>query len=379
MINTTDSTANGKRAFITGITGQDGAYLAALLLRKGYEVHGMRRRLSSDNSWRLTQVMQDLSVNERARFTLHYGDMADTASLARIINQCMPDEIYNLAAQSHVAVSFETPEYTAQIGAVGVTRLLECIGAAGLTNRVRFYQASSSELFGKTGYEAQHEQTPFHPRSPYAAAKLYAYWLTVNYREAYGLFACNGILFNHESPLRDISFVTRKITSTLARIYYGSNEVLTLGNLYAHRDWGYAPDYVMAMWQMMQHTEPDDFVIATGQTHTVKEFIECACAHLDIPLIWQGAGVHECAINTRTGQKIVAIDKYYFRPTEVDYLLGCADKAATVLGWKSTVTFKDLVHLMMSADLALARNNQIPHILDYHCLTERPFKNKEII
>jgi len=341
-----------KRAFITGITGQDGAYLAALLLTKGYEVHGMQRRLSTENSWRLKQVLHNLGEHDRQRLKLHYGDMTDTASLIRILQEVQPNEIYNLAAQSHVAVSFQTPEYTAQVDAVGVTRLFEAVYAVGLAQYTKIYQASSSELFGKTAREAQHEKTPFYPRSPYAVAKLYAYWITVNYREAYQLFASNGILFNHESPLRDETFVTRKISTTLARIKCGSSEVLYLGNLDAHRDWGYAPDYVEAMWLILQHGVPDDFVIATGQTHTVKEFVECACAYVDIPLVWQGTGLNECGVDARTGRTLVAIDPRYFRPTEVDYLLGDASKAHQVLGWQPTTTFNQLVVLMMEADLA---------------------------
>ncbi len=357
-----------KRALIIGITGQDGAYLTALLLKKGYEVHGMRRWISSPNSWRLDLILNSLPISYRSRLILHYGDLTDTASIMRIMSLSNPDEIYNLAAQSHVAVSFDVPEYTAQVVAVGATRLLESIRTLGLIDRVRFYQASSSELFGNAA-APQNESTPFSVRSPYAAAKLYAYWITVNYREAYGLFASNGILFNHESPLRDASFVTRKITNTLARIYCGSSEVLVLGNLYARRDWGYAPDYVKAMWLMMQHEVPADFVIATGHMHTVKEFVEKACQFLKISLKWLGTCENEQGINESTGKTIIAVDPYYFRPTEVDHLCGNASKAHAELGWNPTVTFEQLVAIMMEADLDALVNNMPTaqrHVSKFH-------------
>lgn len=345
-----------KRALITGITGQDGAYLAALLLNKGYEVHGLQRRLSSDNTWRIRTVLQAVNPAYHHRLILHYGDMTDTASLMRIIALAQPEEIYNLAAQSHVAVSFETPEYTAQVDAIGITRLLEAIRATGLTKSVRLYQASSSELFGKTSPIMQNEHTPFNPQSPYAIAKLYAYWMITNYRAAYDMFACNGILFNHESPLRDESFVTRKITSTIARIHHGSDEILCLGNLNAQRDWGYAPDYVHAMWLMLQQNMPDDFVIATGQTHSVKQFVEQACAEISLPLVWDGSGLHERGINSKTGMVVVKIDPRYFRPTEVDFLHGDATKARLALGWQPTIMFSNLVKIMIHADLERAKD-----------------------
>lgn len=343
-----------KRALITGITGQDGAYLAALLLAKGYEVHGMRRRLSADNNWRIQELVLN-NKNYAHQFHLHYGDMTDTASLFRVVNIVQPHEIYNLAAQSHVATSFEMPEYTAQVDGIGIIRLLEAVRSTGLAESVRIYQASTSELFGTCTIGMQNEQTPFMPRSPYAAAKVYAYWITRNYREAYNMFISNGILFNHESPFRDASFVTRKITSTLARIHYGSPEILYLGNLNAYRDWGYAPDYVEAMWLMLQHHTPDDFVIATGQTHTVRQFVEHACAYLGITIAWEKTGWEEYGINAATGKPIIAVDQRFYRPTDVEYLHGDATKAHLTLGWQPKITFSSLVFLMMEADLERAR------------------------
>lgn len=334
-----------KKALITGITGQDGAYLTHLLLEKGYEVHGIKRRSSSFNTTRIDTIM------EHQQLRLHYGDMTDSTNLIRLIAEIRPDEIYNLAAQSHVAVSFETPEYTAQADAVGVLRLLEAIRILGLEKTTKIYQASTSELYGCVAEIPQKETTPFYPRSPYAVAKLYAYWIMVNYRQAYNIFACNGILFNHESPLRGETFVTRKITRAVSRIAYGLQKTIALGNLDAVRDWGYAPDYVHAMWLMMQQDTPDDFVIATGQGHTVREFVERAFAYVNIAIEWSGSGVHELGKNAQTGEVLVRIDPRYFRPTEVELLCGDATKAKNVLGWQPTVTFHELVNIMMQADL----------------------------
>lgn len=340
-----------KVALITGVTGQDGAYLSELLLSKGYEVHGIKRRSSSFNTGRINHIYEDLHAVKNPRFILHYGDVTDSTNIIRIIQEVQPDEIYNLAAQSHVHVSFETPEYTANADAVGTLRILEAIRLLGMTKRVRFYQASTSELYGKVQAVPQSETTPFYPRSPYAAAKLYAYWITVNYREAYGIFACNGILFNHESPLRGETFVTRKITRAVAHIYYGLQEKLYLGNLDAQRDWGYAPDYVYAMWLMLQQDTPDDYVIATGVSHTVREFIECAFAEVGIIIEWRGNGVDEKGYDAATGKELVAIDPEYFRPTEVELLRGDPSKAHKKLGWQSSVEFAELVHIMMQHDL----------------------------
>jgi len=339
-----------KRALITGITGQDGAYLAEFLLEKGYEVHGIKRRTSLINTQRIDHLYEDPHVENR-RFYLHYGDLTDSINLIRIIQEVQPDEIYNLAAQSHVKVSFESPEYTANADALGTLRLLEAIRILKLENKTRFYQASTSELFGKVQEIPQRETTPFYPRSPYAVAKLYAYWITVNYREAYGIFACNGILFNHESPIRGETFVTRKITRAVARIKYGLQDKLYLGNLDAKRDWGYAKDYVRAMWMILNHDVPDDYVIATGEVHSVREFVEKAFKLVDIDIEWVGQGVNEKGIDAKTGRVLVEVDPRYFRPTEVDILVGDATKARQVLGWQPTVTFDELVKIMMESDL----------------------------
>jgi GDPmannose 4,6-dehydratase len=346
-----------KKALITGITGQDGSYLAELLLTKGYEVHGIKRRSSLFNTDRIDHLYQD--PHDRARrFFLHYGDMTDTSSLVRIIQSVRPDEIYNLAAQSHVAVSFEEPEYTADTDALGTLRLLEAIRILGLEKTTRFYQASTSELYGKVRETPQSETTPFYPRSPYAAAKLYAFWITVNYREAYGLYACNGILFNHESPVRGETFVTRKITRGLARIKAGLQESLFMGNLDSLRDWGHARDYAEMQWLMLQQEQPEDFVIATGEQHSVREFINLAAAKLDMPLHWQGSGVDEKACDER-GRLIVAIDPRYFRPTEVDNLLGNPAKAKAKLGWEPKTGFDQLVTEMVEADYELAKRDAL--------------------
>jgi GDPmannose 4,6-dehydratase len=352
-----------KTALITGITGQDGAYLAEFLLNKGYAVHGIKRRTSLINTDRIDHLFHDLHESGPP-FFLHHGDMTDSSSLLRIIQQVQPDEIYNLAAQSHVAVSFEEPEYTANSDAVGVLRMLEAIRILGLERRTRFYQASTSELYGLVQETPQSETTPFYPRSPYAVAKLYAHWITVNYREAYGIFACNGILFNHESPIRGETFVTRKITRALARILLGSQEALYLGNLDALRDWGHARDYVEMMWLMLQQEKPEDFVIATGQQHSVRQFIERAAAELGVKIEWRGSGADEFGIlvespagplQSRIGDSIIRIDERYYRPTEVDALLGDATKAARKLGWRAKIGFPELVKEMMAADLAEAR------------------------
>lgn len=345
-----------KTALITGITGQDGAYLAELLLNKGYEVHGIKRRTSLINTDRIDHLYQGPEVAER-RFFLHHGDMTDSSSLIRVIQQTRPDEIYNLAAQSHVQVSFEEPEYTADSDALGALRLLEAIRILNLEDKTRFYQASTSELYGLVQETPQTETTPFYPRSPYAVAKLYAHWITVNYREAYGLYTCNGILFNHESPIRGETFVTRKITRALSRIKLGLEECLYLGNLDAKRDWGHARDYVEMMWLMLQQEQPEDFVIATGMQYSVREFVTEACNFLEIPVEWRGAGVDESAINVETGAKIVAIEPRYFRPTEVDSLLGDASKAYKKLGWQTKTSFKELVQEMVEEDLELAHKD----------------------
>lgn len=339
-----------KRALITGITGQDGAYLAELLLSKGYEVHGIKRRSSSFNTARIDHLYQDLRETEGPSFILHYGDVTDTSNVIRIIQEIQPDEIYNLAAQSHVRVSFETPEYTANADALGTLRILEAIRLLGLGNKTKFYQASTSELFGGCGPVPQSETTPHYPRSPYAIAKLYAYWITINYREAYGIFACNGILFNHESPYRGETFVTRKITRAATRIKLGLQDTLYLGNLNAQRDWGYAKDYVYAMWLMLQQERADDFVIATGTTHSVREFVERAFACVDITLEWSGTGVQEHGIDAHSGKALVVIDPHYFRPTEVETLIGDASKAHAQLGWYPHVNFEQLVKLMVEHD-----------------------------
>jgi GDPmannose 4,6-dehydratase len=339
-----------KVALITGITGQDGAYLAELLLAKGYIVHGIKRRSSSFNSARIDHIYQDPHV-PGAQFQIHYGDMTDATNLIRIIQAVQPDEIYNLAAQSHVQVSFETPEYTANADAIGTLRLLEAIRILGLAGKTRFYQASTSELYGKVQETPQRETTPFYPRSPYGVAKLYAYWITVNYREAYGMHASNGILFNHESPVRGETFVTRKITRAVAGIHLGVQKALYIGNLDARRDWGHARDYVEGMWRIVQQNIPDDYVLATGEAHSVRELIELAFARVKRKVIWQGQGIDEIGIDSTTGQTVVKIDSRYFRPTEVDVLLGDASKAHRVLGWRHTVSFSELVDEMVNSDL----------------------------
>ena len=345
-------------ALITGITGQDGAYLAELLLDKGYEVHGIKRRSSLFNTGRIDHLYRD-PHEENVKLHLHYGDLTDSTNLIRIIQEVQPDEIYNLAAQSHVKVSFETPEYTANSDALGTLRLLEAIRILGLEKKTRFYQASTSELYGKVAEIPQTEKTPFNPRSPYAAAKLYAYWITVNYREAYGMFASNGILFNHESPVRGETFVTRKITRAAARIKLGLQKKVFLGNLDAKRDWGHARDYVEAMWRILQHDEPDDFVIATGETHSVRQLAELAFKEVGFNIRWEGTGVDEKGIDAETGQTLVEVDPRYFRPTEVDLLLGDATKAKEKLGWEPRTSFKQLVREMVQEDLRLFKKDQL--------------------
>src|SRR5579863_307537 len=349
-----------KVAIVTGITGQDGAYLAELLLSKDYIVHGIKRRSSSFNTARIDHIYQDPHI-ENAHFQIHYGDMTDSTNLIRIIQAVQPDEIYNLAAQSHVQVSFETPEYTANADATGPLRILEAIRILDLTKKTRFYQASTSELFGKAQQIPQSEKTPFYPRSPYGVAKLYAYWITVNYREAYKIFACNGILFNHESPIRGETFVTRKIARAVAAIEAGRNEMLYLGNLDAMRDWGHARDYVEGMWRIMQHAEPDDFVLATGEMHSVREFVECAFAEVGRRVGWKGKGVDEVGIDEKSGQMLVKIDPRYFRPTEVDKLLGDATKAREKLGWVPAVKFYELVKEMVEAEIAPPKVKSLAH------------------
>ena len=343
-----------KKALITGITGQDGAYLAEFLLSKGYEVHGIKRRSSLFNTQRIEHLYRDLH-EENVKFILYYGDLTDSTNLIRIIKDIQPDEIYNLAAQSHVKVSFDTPEYTANADALGTLRLLEAIRILGLEKKTKFYQASTSELYGLVQETPQKETTPFYPRSPYAAAKLYAYWITVNYREAYNMFACNGILFNHESPIRGETFVTRKITRAAARISLGLQKKLYMGNIDSKRDWGHAKDYCVGMWLILQQEKPEDFVLATGETHTVREFAEIAFAEAGISLRWEGSGADEKGINAKTGEIIVEIDKRYFRPTEVDFLLGDASKAYTKLGWKPHHSFSDLVREMVKSDIMEAK------------------------
>jgi len=341
-----------KRALVTGATGQDGAYLCELLLDKGYEVHGVKRRSSSFNTARIDHLYQDLYHPDKS-FHLHYGDMTDATNLIRLVQEVQPDEIYNLAAQSHVQVSFDTAEYTANADGMGTLRLLEAIRILGMEKTARFYQASTSELYGKVQETPQSETTPFYPRSPYAAAKLYAYWITVNYREAYGIFASNGILFNHESPIRGETFVTRKITMAVAAIHHGKQDCLYLGNLDAKRDWGHARDYVEGMWRILQHNEADDFVLATGETHSVREFVELAFAEIDKPIRWQGEGVDEVGIDENSGKIVVRIDPRYFRPTEVELLLGNPAKAREKLGWQHTTPFQQLAKEMMNSDLTM--------------------------
>lgn len=347
-----------KTALITGITGQDGAYLAEFLLDRGYEVHGIKRRASLFNTDRIDHLYQD-PHETHVRLRLHYGDLTDATNLIRVIQQVQPDEIYNLAAQSHVAVSFDTPEYTANADALGTLRILEAIRALGLVGHTRFYQASTSELYGKAPETPQRETTPFYPRSPYGVAKLYGYWITVNYREAYGLFACNGILFNHESPVRGETFVSRKITRGLARTRVGLQECVYLGNLDARRDWGHARDFVRAMWLMLQQPEPDDFVVATGEQYAVRDFVERAGALLGMRIRWRGRGVDEEGVDEATGRTVIRVDRRYFRPTEVESLLGDASKARAKLGWRPEVTFEELVREMVEADLKLAERDDL--------------------
>jgi len=341
-----------KKALVTGITGQDGSYLAELLLAKGYEVHGVKRRSSLFNTGRIDHIYQDPHVENR-RFVMHYGDLNDASSLNRIVRDVAPDEIYNLGAQSHVGVSFEVPEYTGEVTGIGAARLLEAIRETGVSTR--YYQASSSELYGKVVETPQKETTPFKPRSPYACAKAYAFYLTVNYRESYGMFATNGILFNHESPRRGETFVTRKVTRAIANIAFGLQDKLFLGNMDAKRDWGFAGDYVEAMWRMLQHDRADDFVIATGETRSVREFCEAAFAEADLPLEWRGKGIDEVGVCTKDGRVLVAVDPRYFRPAEVDLLLGDATKARTELGWEPKTSFRALVSMMVKADLEQTR------------------------
>jgi GDPmannose 4,6-dehydratase len=348
-------------ALITGATGQDGAYLAELLLNKGYVVHGIKRRSSSFNTGRVDHLYQD-PHEAGLRFVLHYGDMTDATNLIRIVQDTQPDEIYNLAAQSHVHVSFETPEYTANADGLGTLRLLEAIRILGMEKRVRFYQASTSELYGSVQEIPQRETTPFYPRSPYAAAKLYAYWITVNYREAYGLHASNGILFNHESPIRGETFVTRKISRAVAGIKLGLQDKLFLGNLDAKRDWGHARDYVEGMWRILQQSEPDDYVLATGEMHSVREFVEKAFGHIGIRICWEGIGVDEKGRDADTGRALVHIDARYFRPTEVDLLLGDPSKARSRLGWQHKSSFEQLVTEMVAADLKTVAS-ETPRVL----------------
>ena len=342
-----------KVALITGVTGQDGAYLAEFLLRKGYVVHGVKRRSSSINTRRVDHLYTDPHEKEGENFFLHYGDVSDATNVIRLVQETKPTEIYNLAAQSHVQVSFETPEYTASADALGVLRILEAIRILGMESDVRFYQASTSELFGKVAEVPQRETTPFYPRSPYAVAKLYAYWITVNYREAYRMHASNGILFNHEGPTRGETFVTRKITRAVAAIDRGVQDRLYLGNLDASRDWGHARDYVEGMWRILQQKEPDDYVLATGEMHSVREFVELAFSHVGTPIEWIGRGIDEKGVCARTGRILVEIDPAYFRPTEVETLLGDPEKAHRKLGWKHRTSFPELVAEMVDSDLAL--------------------------
>ncbi len=352
-----------KKALVTGITGQDGAYLAEFLLSKRYEVHGIKRRTSLFNTGRIDHLYQD-PHDPDVRFRLHYGDMTDASSLVHVIQKVQPDEIYNLAAQSHVGVSFESPEYTANVDALGTLRLLDAIRVLGMTETVRFYQASTSELFGQAREIPQKETTPFYPRSPYGVAKLYAYWITVNYREAYGIYACNGILFNHESPVRGETFVTRKITRGLARIKVGLQERLFLGNLDAKRDWGHARDYVEMQWLMLQQEAPDDYVIATGCQYPVREFVNAAAEELEMELTWRGVGPEEKAFDSH-GRCVVAVDPNYFRPAEVNTLMGDSSKASAKLGWKPKTTFRELVAEMVAADLESAKKDLLVHNSGY--------------
>jgi GDPmannose 4,6-dehydratase len=344
-----------KKALITGITGQDGSYLAEFLLKKGYEVHGLVRRSSSFNTSRVDHIFKDFH-EKTARLFLHFGDLSDGSSISRLIEKIKPSEIYHLGAQSHVRVSFDIPEYTSDVTGVGTLRILDAIRESGI--KTKFYQASSSEMFGKAVEVPQSENTPFYPRSPYGCAKVYAYWITKNYRESYGLFACNGILFNHESPRRGETFVTKKITKALVRIKLGKEQKLYLGNLEAKRDWGYAKDYVECMWLMLQQSKPDDYVIATGETHSVREFVEEVCKVLDIDLEWKGNGIREKGINKKTGDIIIEIDPIYFRPAEVDLLVGDASKAKEKLGWYARTKFKKLVRMMVDSDYKKESSNK---------------------
>ena len=347
-----------KRALISGITGQDGAYLAEFLLKKGYEVHGIKRRASLFNTERIEHLYQD-PHQDNVRFFLHYGDLTDSTNIIRLVQHVQPDEIYNLAAQSHVKVSFDTPEYTANTDGLGTLRILEAIRILGLSKKARYYQASTSELYGEVAEIPQSESTPFYPRSPYAAAKLYAYWITVNYRESYNMYACNGILFNHESPLRGETFVTRKITRAVARIKLGIEDTLYLGNLNALRDWGFAGDYVEAMWLMLQQATPDDYVVATGEMHTVREFVELAFQNVDIAITWKGSGLEEVGVDSSTGKVLVRIDPKYFRPTEVELLLGNATKIREKLGWQPKMSLQELVRIMVVEDLKRAERDRL--------------------
>lgn len=346
-----------KKALITGITGQDGSYLAEFLLEKGYEVHGIMRRTSTVTTWRIEHLYNNKDILDKKLF-LHYADLTDITSLTSIIQKVKPDEIYNLAAQSHVKVSFEIPEVTANIDAMGTLRILEAIRILGLEKSTKLYQASTSELYGKVQEIPQSETTPFYPRSPYGVAKLYGYWIIKNYREAYNMYAVNGILFNHESERRGITFVTRKITLALAKIKLGKQEVLELGNLDAKRDWGHARDYVEGMWRVLQHETPEDFVLATGETHTVREFIEEACSHIEIDIKWEGKGVEEVGIDVNSGKVIVRVNPKYYRPTEVELLIGDPSKAKKLLGWEPKIKFKELVKLMITSDYNLIKNEE---------------------
>jgi GDPmannose 4,6-dehydratase len=353
-----------KRALITGVTGQDGAYLARFLLGKGYEVHGLKRRSSSFNTSRVDQLYRDPHEQD-VRFLMHYGDLTDATNLIRVIQEVQPQEIYNLAAQSHVMVSFETPEYTANADALGTLRLLEAIRILGMKDSVRFYQASTSEMFGQVAEMPQRETTPFYPRSPYGAAKVYAYWITINYREAYGMFACNGILFNHESPLRGETFVTRKISRAVARIRLGLQGCLYLGNLDSQRDWGHAEDYVEAMWLMLQSERPDDYVVGTGEVHSVREFVEKAFEVVDIRIDWSGEGIHEIGRDFATGKVLVRVDSRYFRPTEVDFLWCDPSKIQRELGWCHRIGFDDLVEQMVREDMLEAERDRMCEVEGY--------------
>lgn len=347
-----------KKALITGITGQDGAYLAEFLLNKGYEVHGIKRRASLFNTDRIDHLYQDPHEKGR-RLILHYGDLTDATNMVRIVQAIQPDEVYNLAAQSHVKVSFDSPEYTADTDGLGTLRLLEAIRILGLEKKTKFYQASTSELYGKVVETPQTEKTPFYPRSPYAVAKLYAYWIVVNYREAYGMYACNGILFNHESPVRGETFVTRKISRAMSRIKLGLQDCLYLGNLDAKRDWGHAMDYVEMQWLMLQQAEPDDFVIATGEQYSVRDFVDAAAREVDIAIRWEGEGINEKGVDMLTGKIIVAVDPEYFRPTEVETLLGNPAKAKEKLGWSPRISFDELVAEMVRADMELTKKDKL--------------------